>query len=196
MKTALELAMEKTDCLAAMADARPKQPDDVADIEVRGNAHYAVVRRGDQLVEERLRLDLYRWPEAKQRSYLTEVSRRLKQRLDGPLPPELKPPHVHKERIERLARLNHARLKMGSHAKRKPQMTAVLNSRIRVIETLADQAADPSYCHRNPENYGRANGLREALATMIGRTFEPLRLPEAWADWHANEAKPSEEDAD
>ncbi len=58
----------------------------------------------------------------------------------------------------------------------------MLAERLETLKALADAAAAPDFFCRNRENYGHANGLRRAVASMTGIEFQPLLTPPAWLD--------------
>jgi hypothetical protein len=186
MKTAAELAMEKADAIAAapapFVDARPQPPDDDPTIEWRGNARWAVVRRGKKVAEERVPLHIDKWPRARMRSYLIAVAQRLRAELDGPPKPE-EPDFFGKLMVRRdkKIRLASARLAAAgwSHLSTKEQrlMSAVLNARLQELKTITEAACKPENAHQDAVAYGRALGLAAALAQMTGRGFEPPPPP-------------------
>lgn len=178
VKTAAELAMEKTDDLvppAALVDARPKRPDDEPTIEQEGAKVFAVSRRpllNGAVLEARERLPnhLGSWDKPRQRAYLIEVSRRLKADLNRQ---EASPP----VRPNRKARRQSA---VQQRFEMREAMSQVLSDRLDTLHKLVEQVSRPEFYGVNRENFGHANGLRRAAAVMVGRAFVPLKEPEAF----------------
>lgn len=56
----------------------------------------------------------------------------------------------------------------------------MLGERLEKLSAFAELKGVPEYYKANAENYGFANGLRCAVATMTGVEYQPFIPPEDW----------------